>query len=81
MPLREASAQAQDPLPSWNDGKAKQSILAFVKNVTTPGSPDFVAPAELDRLQRELALCLAEVDELTVEGMLRELARKASDTD
>jgi len=41
-----AIAQAADPLPSWNDGKAKQSILAFVEKVTTPGSPDFVPPAE-----------------------------------
>lgn len=39
-------AQATDPLPSWNDGKSKQSIVAFVKKVTTPGSPDFVPPAE-----------------------------------
>jgi phosphoserine phosphatase len=36
-------AQAQtDPLPSWNDGQAKQSIISFVEKVTTPGSPDFV---------------------------------------
>jgi hypothetical protein len=41
-----AIAQASDPLPSWSDGKAKQSILAFVEKVTTPGSPDFVPPAE-----------------------------------
>lgn len=39
-------ARAADPLPSWNDGKAKQSILDFVEKVTTPGSPDFVPPAE-----------------------------------
>lgn len=38
--------RASDPLPSWNDGKAKQAIIAFVKKVTTPGSPDFVPPAE-----------------------------------
>ena len=37
---------AADPLPSWNDGAAKQSITAFVARVTRPGSPDFVAPAE-----------------------------------
>jgi phosphoglycolate phosphatase-like HAD superfamily hydrolase len=41
-----AIAQATDPLPSWNDGKAKQSIVALVEKVTTPGSPDFVPPAE-----------------------------------
>ena len=40
-------AQAQtDPLPSWNDGAAKQSIVAFVKDTTTQGSPKFVPPAE-----------------------------------
>jgi phosphoglycolate phosphatase-like HAD superfamily hydrolase len=37
---------AADPLPSWNDGPAKQSIIAFVTKVTTLGSPDFVPPAE-----------------------------------
>jgi phosphoserine phosphatase len=41
-----AIAQATDPLPSWNDGNAKRSIAAFVEKVTTPGSPDFVPPAE-----------------------------------
>jgi phosphoglycolate phosphatase-like HAD superfamily hydrolase len=41
-----AIAQATDALSSWNDGKAKQSILAFVEKVTKPGSPDFVPPAK-----------------------------------
>jgi len=27
-------AKAQEPLPSWNDGPAKQAILAFVKEVS-----------------------------------------------
>jgi phosphoserine phosphatase len=35
---------AQDPLPSWNDGPAKQAILEFVKATTTQGSPQFVQP-------------------------------------
>jgi hypothetical protein len=35
-----------DPLPSWNDGKAKQSIIEFVAKVTKPGSPDFVPVPE-----------------------------------
>ena len=39
-------ARADDPLPSWNDGKAKQSITEFVTKVTKEGSPDFVPPAE-----------------------------------
>jgi hypothetical protein len=39
-------ARAADPLPSWNEGPAKQSIIAFVEKVTTPGSPDFVPVPE-----------------------------------
>ena len=39
-------AQAADPLPSWNDGKAKQSIMDFVKRATTPGGKDFVPEPE-----------------------------------
>lgn len=37
---------ADDPLPSWNDGAAKSSIVTFVEATTTEGSPDFVAPEE-----------------------------------
>ena len=39
-------AKAADPLPSWNDGPAKKSIIDFVEKVTTPGSPDFVPVPE-----------------------------------
>ena len=41
-----SAAFAADPLPSWNDGPAKQSIITFVEKVTTPGSPDFVPVPE-----------------------------------
>jgi haloacid dehalogenase-like hydrolase len=45
-------ARAQDPstslgtgpLPSWNEGAAKKSIIDFVEKVTKEGSPDFVPP-------------------------------------
>lgn len=37
---------ADDPLPSWNDGAAKQSILDFVKRVTSGGEKDFVPPEQ-----------------------------------
>jgi phosphoserine phosphatase len=41
------SAQAaEDPLPSWNDGPAKQAIVEFVETVTTEGGADYVAPAD-----------------------------------
>ena len=39
-------ARAADPLPSWNEGPAKQSIIAFVAKVTTAGSPNFVPVPE-----------------------------------
>jgi phosphoglycolate phosphatase-like HAD superfamily hydrolase len=42
-----APAQAQiDPLPSWNGGKTKQSIIDFVARVTQENSPDYVAPEQ-----------------------------------
>src|SRR6195256_2176430 len=41
-----AAAQLTDPLPSWNDGRAKQSILEFIATVTRDGSPNFVPAAE-----------------------------------
>jgi len=45
--LAVVGAYAQnDPLPSWNDGKAKQSIITFVEKVTKPGSSDFVPVPE-----------------------------------
>lgn len=37
---------ADDPLPSWKEGVAKNSITAFVDRVTSEGSPDFVPVAE-----------------------------------
>jgi hypothetical protein len=41
-----ANAAQLDPLPSWNDGDAKQQILAFVRQVTDQASPDYVPPSE-----------------------------------
>jgi len=41
-----SEATAADALPSWKDGKAKQAIVQFVKEVTTKGSPNLVRPAE-----------------------------------
>lgn len=35
-----------DPLPSWNEGTAKQAIITFVEKVTKEGSSDFVPVAE-----------------------------------
>ncbi len=37
------SAQSLD---SWNDGPARQAIVRFVTDVTTPGSPSYVAPED-----------------------------------
>ncbi len=35
-----------DPLPSWNEGAAKSSIVDFVERVTDEAGPDFVPVAE-----------------------------------
>ena len=41
-----ASAQTNDPLPSWNEGTAKQSIIQFVEDVSTAGGSRYVPAAE-----------------------------------
>jgi phosphoglycolate phosphatase-like HAD superfamily hydrolase len=35
-------AAQSDPLPSWNDGVARQSIVSFIQTVTDRASPQFV---------------------------------------
>lgn len=41
-----ACAAAAQPLPSWNNGQAKQTILKFVTSVTAQGAPTFVAAGD-----------------------------------
>ncbi len=41
-----STARAADPLPSWNDGEARQAIVAFIEETTTTGTPDYIPPAE-----------------------------------
>lgn len=40
------SANADDPLPSWNDTSTKQAIVAYVHNVTDPSGPSFIPVPE-----------------------------------
>jgi hypothetical protein len=45
VPLGIGHAEAKkDPLPSWNDGPAKQAILTFVKETTEKSSRKYVEP-------------------------------------
>jgi len=37
-------AYPQDPLPSWNNGPAKQAIISFVDETTDKSSPTYVEP-------------------------------------
>ena len=68
---------ASDPLPSWNDGPAKQAILDFVRATTDPASKDFVPPqdriAEFDQdgtlwvehpVYTQIVFCLDRVGDL-----------------
>jgi phosphoglycolate phosphatase-like HAD superfamily hydrolase len=41
-----ANICAANPLPSWNEGNAKQAIIAFVEKVTKEGTPGFVPMPE-----------------------------------
>jgi phosphoglycolate phosphatase-like HAD superfamily hydrolase len=42
----EESAHGHAPLPSWNEGSAKQSIIEFARGVTTAGDARLVTPEE-----------------------------------
>ena len=44
--LADESSAVVDPLPSWNEGAAKQAIGEFVAKVIKPDSPDFVPITE-----------------------------------
>ncbi len=46
LSLATTIARASDPLPSWNDGPAKQSIVDFVRATTETGGTKFVPPEE-----------------------------------
>ena len=44
--LAQPALAADDPLPSWNDGAARERIVNFVKAVSDPTSKDYVQPDE-----------------------------------
>jgi len=49
MPIQDVAAvidiqEALDPLPSWNEGSARNAILGFVANVTNETHPNYVEP-------------------------------------
>jgi phosphoglycolate phosphatase-like HAD superfamily hydrolase len=44
--VEQVSPVKTDPLPSWNEGMAKQSIISFVEAVTSETGPDFIKPAD-----------------------------------
>jgi phosphoserine phosphatase len=41
-----STANAADPLPSWNEGPARKAILEFVAAVTNENGKDYVEPAD-----------------------------------
>ena len=44
--LAAVTANADDPLPSWNEGPTKDSIIQFVNRVTNESGLDYVSPNE-----------------------------------
>lgn len=46
LPAVPAAFAQSGPLPSWNDGPARQAILDFVGRVARDGQPGYVPPAE-----------------------------------
>lgn len=46
LPLLANTPFAADPLPSWNDGSAKRTVISFVERVAKEGSPAYVPSTE-----------------------------------
>jgi len=44
--LAAGPARGADTLRSWNTGPTKSAVVQFLRDVTTPGGPDFVPPEE-----------------------------------
>jgi phosphoglycolate phosphatase-like HAD superfamily hydrolase len=44
--IGDVASAADDPLPSWNEGPAKQAIRAFVKDTTEKSSSKYVEPKD-----------------------------------
>lgn len=44
--IGKATTQSSDPLPSWNQGSVKESILTFVRQTTDQSSPQYVPPQQ-----------------------------------
>ena len=42
-----------DPLPSWNEGQAKQAIIKFVQAVTDKSGPSYVSPEQRIEIDRK----------------------------
>ena len=46
IPAESPTIKNLDPLPSWNEGAVKQSIVTFIGKVTKEGSAEFLQPAD-----------------------------------
>lgn len=46
LPAQATPQNTSDPLPSWNEGPAKDAILKFVADVTDPDGTSYVPPAD-----------------------------------
>ena len=72
--------QRIDPLPSWNDGPAKQGILAFIARVTKEGSPNFLPPVErIAVFDNDGTLWCEKPMYIQMDFLLRKLAAAAED--
>ena len=70
-PLRStpASAQGGDPLPSWNDGRAKQAIIDSCRR-PRPGQPQVRAPGRAHRHLRPGRHAVGRAPDLFASGLL-----------
>lgn len=46
LPCTVVARASGDPLPSWNEGHVKRSLVSFVQRVSDPASADYMLPSE-----------------------------------
>lgn len=67
-----------DPLSSWNDGPAKQAIIAFVRVTIDSSSPQFVPPAKVQPFKTVLSGNREAIAKLSMSDLLKILAATLS---
>jgi hypothetical protein len=79
-PIHQNEIATADPLSEWNEGKAKASILNFVKTVTDENHPDFVpVPDRVAVFDMDGTFLLEKPNPVNFDVVIRMLVKQMAD--